>query len=164
MPELVIRPAQWLDKTCLYDIDSKCFDEPWKESYWVQWFTDTRAVLIVEVDGKPAGFVCGELNKDGFGIEKIGVKHPYRRLGVSRMLLAGCEDLTIQCPVKANICLAIPEPWLYDCYDCVVEWIQAVGFKATLPYLPNFFSINGEELDGVKCVLEVRRNATLPTL
>jgi len=155
MSKLTIRAAQRLDQAALFDIDLKCFDNPWEESYWDQWFSDTRAILIVEVDKKSAGFVVGELIKDGFVIEKLGVTSPYRRIGVSRMLLAGCEDLTIQCPDKPSIYLAIPEPWLYDCYDCIVEWIKAVGFKATLPYLPDYFNINGETMDGVKCVLEI---------
>ena len=155
MPEITIRPAIWLDNSTLRDIDVKCFDDPWPESYWVQWFTDTRAVLIVEVDGKPAGFIAGELNEDGFGIEKIGVKNPYRLIGVSRMLLNGCEDLCSQCKGKPKIHLAIPEKWLYDGYDCIVDWIKAVGFKATLPYLKNYFHINGQDLDGVRCELEI---------
>ena len=71
------------------------------------------------------------------------------------MLLSGCEDLITQCKEKAQIHLVIPEDWLYDCYDCVVEWIRAVGFKATLPYLPKYFHINGEDFNGVRCVLEV---------
>jgi ribosomal protein S18 acetylase RimI-like enzyme len=154
MAELKIRPAIWLDNTTLYDIDLKCFDQPWEASYWVQWFVDTRAVLIVEVDGKPAGFVAGELNQDGFCIEKICVKPGYRRLGVSRMLLNGCEDLATQCEDGSKVHLAIPEPWLYDCFDCVVEWIRAVGFKARLPYLKDYFTINGDTMDGVRCELE----------
>ena len=155
MSKLTIRHAQLIDKTILHDIDLKCFDEFWDENYWVQWFNETRAVLIVEVGGKPAGFVVGELNKDGFAIEKIGVKNPYRLLGVSRMLLAGCEDLITQCPLKPKIHLSVPEPWLYDCYDCIVGWIKAVGFKAKLPYLPNYFHINDVDMDGVRCELEV---------
>ncbi len=154
MPKLTIRPAIWLDNTSLYDIDNKCFDQPWEATYWVQWFTDTRAVLIVEVDGKTAGFAAGELNQDGFCIEKIGVKSPHRRLGVSRMLLAGCEDLITQCESKSKVHLAIPEPWLYDSYDCIVEWIQKVGFKVRMPYLKDYFCINGETMDGVRCELE----------
>jgi GNAT superfamily N-acetyltransferase len=155
MPELTIRQAQWLDQSTLHDIDLKCFDEPWDESYWLYWFNETRAVLIVEVDGKPAGLACGELNKDGFCIEKLGVKPPYRRLGVSRMLLAGCWDLTSQCQTARAVYLAIPEPWLYDCYDCVIDWIKAVNFKAVLPYLPGYFTINSVTMDGVRCVLEM---------
>lgn len=153
-PKLTIRSAQWIDKFRLCDIDTKCFDEPWADNYWMQWFTETRAILLVEVDGKAAGLAAGELLEDGFCIEKICVKHPYRRLGVSRMLLEGCQDLTTQCPEKAPIYLAIPEPWLYDCFDSVIEWIRAVGFKAKLPYLKEYFHINGEHLDGVRCELE----------
>ncbi len=156
MPELTIRQASESDKFILSDIDLKCFDEPWDQTYWIQWFTTTRAVLIVEVDKKSAGFVAGELNEDGFCIEKIGVKHPYRLLGVSRMLLAGCQDLITQCPKKSGVYLAIPEPWLYDCYDCVTGWIQATGFKARLPYLKNYFHIDGKDMDGVRCKLEVK--------
>jgi GNAT superfamily N-acetyltransferase len=154
MPELTIRPAKWIDNRQLYDIDIKCFDQPWEESYWVQWFVDTRAVLIVEVDGKAAGFMVGELNQDGFCIEKIGVKRPYRRMGVSRMLLDGCLDLVTQCEPGSKVHLAIPEPWLYDCYDCIAGWILEVGFKARLPYLKNYFEINGVVMDGVRCELE----------
>lgn len=156
MPKLTIRSARWIDKTVLRDIDIKCFDEPWDESYWTHWFTETRAVLLVEVDEKPAGFLCGELLKDGFCIEKIGVKAPYRRMSVSRMLLDGCKDLVTQCEYESQIHLVIPEPWLYDCFDCIVEWIKDVGFKATLPYLPKYFHINGDDIDGVRCTLEVK--------
>jgi len=154
-PKLEIRQAALADQFTLRDMDMKCFDEVWAASYWSQWFTITRAILIVEVDKKPAGFVAGELNEDGFCIEKIGVKYPFRRMGVSKMLLAGCQDLITQCPKESAVYLAIPEPWLYDCYDCVTDWIRSVGFKARLPYLKDYFCINGVDMDGVRCELEV---------
>ncbi len=156
MPELTIRQAQCLDKALLTDMDLKCFDEPWEDSYWLYWFTETRVILIVEVDGQPAGLATGELNEDGFVIEKLGVKPSYRRMGVSRMLLAGCDDLTVQCPEKPKIYLVIPEPWLYDdSPDCVAGWMKAMNIKARLPYLPDYFCFNEVELDGIRCELEV---------
>ncbi len=156
MPKLTIRQGQWLDQALLRDMDLKCFDEPWEASYWLYWFNESRVVLVVEVDGKPAGFAVGELNEDGLVIEKLGVKKPYRRMGVSRMLLDGCDDLTVQCPEKPKIYLIIPEPWLYDdSPDCVAEWMKAMKIRARLPYLPGYFCINEVEIDGIRCELEV---------
>jgi len=151
-----IRPAQWIDKAVLRDIDLKCFDDPWDESYWLYWFSDERVVLLAEVDGKPAGLLAGALMEDGFVIEKIGVKPLYRRIGVSIVFLDACKDITTKCPEKPLIHLAVPEPWLYpDSPDYIAEWIRAVGFKARLPYLSNYFCINGVDMDGIRCTLEV---------
>lgn len=156
MPELKIRPAKWSDKDLLRDMDLKIFDEPWDDGYWLYWFVDTRVILLVEVDGKPAGFAVGELNEDGIVIEKLGVKSGYRRMGVSRMLLDGCDDLTIQCKTLPKIYLVIPEPWLYeDSPDCVAGWMKAMGIKARLPYLSKYFCVNEVEFDGIRCELEV---------
>jgi len=156
MSKLTIRQGQWLDQALLCDMDLKCFDEPWEASYWLYWFDESCIVLIVEVDGKPAGFAVGELNEDGLVIEKLGVKKPYRRMGVSRMLLDGCDDLTVQCPKKPKIYLTIPEPWLYDdSPDCIAEWMKAMKIRARLPYLPGYFCINEVEIDGIRCELDV---------
>jgi GNAT superfamily N-acetyltransferase len=156
MPELTIRQADWSDVHILQDMDLKCFDDPWEDGYWFYWFAETRMVFIVEVDGKPAGFAIGELNEDGLVVEKLGVKPLYRRLGVSRMLLDGCDDLTTKCKTRPKIYLIVPEPWLYgDSPDCVAEWMKAMNIKARLPYLPEYFCINEVEFDGIRCELEV---------
>lgn len=154
--KLSIKIAQWIDRDILRDIDLKSFDYPWDDGYWIYWFQETRAVFIAEVDGVPAGLMAGALNEDGLVIEKLGVKPPYRRLGVSKLLLDACDDMTIQCPEKPQIHIVIPEPWLYhDSPDCIAEWIKATGFKARMPYMKDYFHIRGEDLDGVRCEREV---------
>lgn len=156
MSKCTIRPAQWIDKDILRDMDLKCFDEPWDENYWLFWFDEERMVLIVEVEDKPVGFLVGALMEDGLVIEKLGVKAPYRHHGVSRVLLDGCKDIATMCPKKPQIHIVIPEPWLYpDSHDCIADWIRAVGFKARLPYLKEYFTINEVMMDGVRCTLEV---------
>jgi len=156
MTDCKIRQAQWIDKAVLHDMDLKCFDEPWEESYWLYWFDDERMVLIVEVEGKPAGFLAGALMEDGLVIEKLGVKPLYRRHGISRVLIDGCHDISTMCPEKPQIHIVIPEPWLYpDSPDCVADWIRVMNFKARLPYLKSYFCVNEVEMDGIRCTLEI---------
>jgi GNAT superfamily N-acetyltransferase len=155
MTDCKIRQAQWLDKAVLHDMDLKCFDDPWEESYWLYWFDDERMVLIVEVGGKAAGFLAGALMEDGLVIEKIGVKPLYRRHGVSRVLIDGCHDISMKCSEKPQLHKVVPEPWLYpDSPDCIAEWVRVMNFKARLPYLKDYFCINEVEMDGVRCTLE----------
>jgi len=156
MANFSIRIAQWIDKEVLHDIDLKCFDYPWDESYWLYWFQETRVVFLVEDNGVPVGLLAGALNEDGLVIEKIGVKPDYENMGASRLLIDACEDLTIQCPEKPKIHIVIPEPWLYpDSSHCLANWLRGIGFKARLPYLPDYFHHGGEDIDGVRCEREV---------
>lgn len=151
--KFTIRVADWKDIDTLMDIDLKCFDFPWNPAYWGRRFEESQMALIVDTsDGVPAGLLMGELLEDGLVIEKIGVKPAYRRQGASRLLLDACDDLTIQCPESPMDHIVIPEPWLYrDSPDCIAPWLKAVGFKARLPYLKDYYCINGVDFDGVKC-------------
>ncbi len=146
--------AEWEDQDILYDIDLKCFDDVWAKEYWLHWFQDFKIIFLAYVGGVPVGLVACEHSNQGILIEKIGVKPQYRRLGVSHNLLLAVHLQALNYDNQIPVHLTVPEPWLYPGPDNISDWVKRVGFTATTPLLPDYFCINGESIDGVKCVLE----------
>ncbi len=159
----VLGIAEWVDKGLLHDIDLKCFDDVWSSEYWLYWLLDdTKTVFLVRDghDGLPVGMAVCVFNKDGIVIEKLGVKGPYRRQGVSRMLLDAVRSMQVKYESDVPIYLAIPETWMYDGYsghpNGLTDWVSRVGLKAERKLLPGYFWVGGESLDGIRFVLEPR--------
>jgi len=149
-----IKHAVWEDQDVLYDIDLKCFDDVWAKEYWLHWFQDFKVVYIALIAGVPVGLAACEQSNQDIKIEKIGVKPRYRRLGVSRSLLLAVHLQSLNYDNYVPMRMVVPEPWLYPGSDNISGWIKHIGFKATTPLLPDYFCINGVEMDGVHCFFE----------
>ncbi len=150
-----IREATPNDRNKLHDIDIKCFDDAWDHEAWIHWFEEDRVVYIVELDNKEVGFAVCVLLSDGIFIERLGVKPAHRLKGISMSLL-----MTIQLRAGAQewpgvVTTTVPEIFLSPGRpDDISGWVKRVGFKARPPLHPGYFCINGEDIDGVPCLLE----------
>ncbi len=163
MCNFVIGVATWSDKGLLYDIDVKCFDNVWSLEYWLLWFGESNVVFLVKegVNGPTVGMAVCVCNKDGIIIEKLCVKKQYRRQGVSKLLLQAVHDMTAQYKTVTPIYLVIPEQWMYGGYDDhrygLGDWVRSLNMVATQGILPTYFDINGELMDGIRFLSEVKK-------
>ena len=149
-----IRHAKWEDQDTLYDLDLKCFDDVWAKEFWLHWFQDFKVVFLAYLGDIPVGFAACEHSNEVVLIEKFGVKQQYRQHGVSRSLLLAVQLQSLNYDNHVPVHLIVPEPWLYPGPDSVADWMRKVGFTATRPLLTDYFCINGQDLDGVKCIFE----------
>jgi len=144
----------WEDQDVLYDIDLKCFDDVWAKEYWLHWFQDFKMVFIAFIAGVPVGLAACEQSNQDILVEKLCVKPLYRRLGVARSLLLSVHLQALNYENKVPVHIIVPELWLYPGPDNISGWVKRTEFKAMKPILPDYFYINGESIDGIKCVLE----------
>lgn len=149
-----VRHAVREDQDVLYDIDLKCFDDVWAKEYWLHWFQDFKVVFLVHVSGVPVGLAACEQSNQGILIEKLCVKPAYRHLGVASHLLLAVHLQSLNYENKVPIHIIVPELWLYPGPDNISGWIKRIGFKATKPILSDYFHINEESIDGIKCIFE----------
>ncbi len=144
-----------LDRPKCYDIDIKCFDDVWDMDSWLQWFEADRVVYLAELDNKDVGFAVCTLLSDGIFIEKIGVKPACRLQGVSTRLLSAIRVRAQTREWPYIVSLTVPETFLSPGRPGDISgWIAKVGFRAKPPLQPDFFYINGENIDGVPCLLD----------
>jgi len=143
--------AEWEDQDTLYDLDLKCFDDVWPKELWLHWFQDHKAVFLAYI-GVPVGFAACEHSNQEILIEKFGVKPQYRKRNVSRSLLLAVHLQALNYDNQIPMYLVVPEPWLYPGPDNISGWVKRIGFNATTPLMPDYFCINGQKLDGVKCL------------
>jgi len=150
-----IREANALDRSKLYDMDIKCFDDVWDLEAWLHWFEKDRVIYIAELDNKEVGFAVCVLLSDGILIEKIGVKPAHRLLGISMSLLLTIQLCAGEQEWPGVVSTTVPETFLSPGQPGDVSgWITKVGFKAQVPLHPHYFCINGEDINGVPCILK----------
>jgi len=150
-PIIQVSHAEWKDHHLLHDIDLKCFSDVWPKTYWLYWFDQTTVVFMAKLAKNTVGFAACAMMEDGIVIEKLGVKPDFRRLGVSRSLIGAVFHQAQTRVPPVSIHMAVPEPWLYPGPNCIADWVPKVGFKANTPFLPKYFHIDGEDIDGVRC-------------
>ncbi|MBO7148465.1 MAG: ribosomal protein S18-alanine N-acetyltransferase [Clostridia bacterium] len=100
MSELVIREASPDDLDAMYDIELKCFSDPWTRAMLDPFcgYTGARAA-VAELDGKICGFVfiyvvagdTGENNGE-VDLADIAVDPDARRTGVAKKLISYVYD------------------------------------------------------------------------
>ena len=154
MKTIQVSHASWEDRALIHDIDLKCFSDVWSMTYWAYWYGETTIVFMATLDEKVVGFAACAMMEDGIVIEKLGVKPYFRRLGVSRSLIGAIHLQAQTYDPTVLVHLAIPELWLYPGPDDISGWVEKIGFRATTPFLPGYFHIDGEDIDGVRCVFE----------
>ena len=149
------RVATRADRPTLCNMDLKIFDDVWEIDSWGDWFDEGRYVFIAEVNGQCIGFAACVVLSDGVLIEKIGVKHLYRGNGVSRVLLKMARDYADLQDFPSIVSITIPETFLNPGKPGDISgWVRKMGFKATTPFHPDYFCINGEHISGIPCLLE----------
>lgn len=154
IPRIMVYEAEWKDREPLHDIDLKCFDDVWEPELWPHRFKDDLMVFMAEIRGKEVGFAACMILSDGIFIDKIGVKPDYRRQGISREILMKIQARAMMQKWPHVVSITIPESTLVlPGSDNIAGWIRKIGFKAKSPFEPDYFTIHGESVAGVPCLL-----------
>lgn len=150
--KILVYEAEWKDHEPLHDIDLKCFNDVWES--WLHRFEDDLIVFMAEIRGKEVGFAACMILSDGIFIDKIGVKPDYRRQGVSREILMMIQASAMMQKWPHVVSITIPESTLIlPGPDNIAGWVRKVGFQAKPPFEPDYFTIHGESIAGVPCLL-----------
>jgi ribosomal protein S18 acetylase RimI-like enzyme len=160
-PTIHVRGCRLSDANELVDIDIKCFDDAWPVEVWNKVGHDAEyAISVATMFGNLIGFGVFRYDEDTHDVSiiKLAVKPYYRRKGASLHLLAGAIDYAKQKHAKA-LTIIVPESAIYPVGDqpsMIGGWVQAVGFKATKPFLRRHFESYGHYEDGVKFTASLR--------
>lgn len=154
---LHVRMAQYGDMNAVLDIDIKSFDEAWSSEAWNRVYQEGNwYVSVVTYFSSPVGFAAFRVEGSELLIEKIAVKHPFRRCGASLLLVASGNEIAHRRQCKA-IAIVVRESSIYPGEDSLLDWLKALALKATTPFLKDHFNSYGDLEDGVKCVASLTR-------
>jgi ribosomal protein S18 acetylase RimI-like enzyme len=160
-PLIHVRGARLSDANDLVDIDIKCFDDAWPVDEWNKIGHNAEyAISVATMFGTVIGFGVFKHDEDANDvvIEKLAIKPHYRRKGASQHLLLGGIDYAKTKTAKA-LTIIVPESTIYPVGNepsNMGGWLQAVGFKATKPFLRRRFESYGHYEDGVKFIAPLR--------
>lgn len=152
---LALRGSRPEDAHYLIDIDIKCFEFPWSPAQWRRASADCMACVVTWKD-TPVGMAVFRKNHLGdVEIVKLGVKKPFRKLGVSRALILNCAIYAREV-ASPFLVLIVPERRLCpgDPED-LSAWLTRLGFRARTPLYKDYFKFYGEREDGVMFYLPI---------
>jgi ribosomal-protein-alanine N-acetyltransferase len=95
------------DLDLIREIEDTIFATPWTDEMFMDILTRPDAAgIVVEVNGKIAGYICYELLKHGVRVVKLAIKAEYRRQGLGTLLMsAPINLLDVLGPRKAVQCV-----------------------------------------------------------
>jgi [ribosomal protein S18]-alanine N-acetyltransferase len=105
--KFTIAQAVLSDLNQLRDLDRICFEKdqwPWLELL-AALVLPGMVRLKVEIEGKMAGFIGGDIHKDddvGW-ITTIGVRPEFRRRGIARCLMIACEEALATSAIRLSV-------------------------------------------------------------
>jgi ribosomal protein S18 acetylase RimI-like enzyme len=157
-PLIAVRRSRPSDTSDITDIDVKSFEIAWTNDYWYELLNKAsqggnRSIFVATWYGNTVGFAVMRFDGKDALIEKLAVKQHYRRKGISTHLLS---DATMFAQDRRcnTLSLIVPESSIYPDetgqLPVAVLWAKAVGFKATIPLIKDYFKAYGEMEDGVR--------------
>ena len=153
-----IREASAQDANYIYDLDLKCFDNPWSKENWAAisansqahaWVGCYRQVPISLVVTERQSFVPPDTRNrvQSLHIHKLCVKEIFRRKGVGARLLQFVHHRAVEKVAVGWVTMTVPE-WLINTDEPTncLGWLQKYKLKA-LATLPTKIALYGKDYD-----------------
>jgi hypothetical protein len=157
-PLIHVRGVRLSDANELVDIDIKCFEDAWPSEEWNRiGHSSDYAISVATMFGSAVGFGVFHYDEESNDvvIDKLAVKPAHRLKGASLLILMGGMDFAKSKAAK-SLTIIVPESTIYPGPASIGGWLQAVGFKATKPFLKRHFKAYGHFEDGVKFFAPMR--------
>lgn len=99
-----IRKADVSDSAMLSEFDSLVFSDPWSEKSFSESISnDSYIIIIVECEGKFAGYAAWSYIFDEANLDKIAVPEMFRKKGIGEYLLSESEKQLPECVTVFNL-------------------------------------------------------------
>ncbi|MEM0227552.1 MAG: ribosomal protein S18-alanine N-acetyltransferase [Ignisphaera sp.] len=135
-----IRRALQSDLTTVFELEKKCFNDPYPMELLVMLQSlYPELFLVAEYDSRIVGYVSGLVRRDGFGhIVSLCVDPEYRRRGIGKQLMNRIEELMKK---LFNVCLYRLEVRVSN--SIAILLYESIGYRIQAR-IPRYYS-NGED-------------------
>lgn len=135
-----IRRALQSDLTTVFELEKKCFNDPYPMELLVMLQSlYPELFLVAEYDNRIVGYVSGLVRRDGFGhIVSLCVDPEYRRRGIGKQLMNRIEELMKK---LFNVCLYRLEVRVSN--SIAILLYELIGYRIQAR-IPRYYS-NGED-------------------